>query len=403
MTALPTSRLFAPQATRTAYSFVIAVMFFGLLSAPLFGLLQGGADDAIRENENRNPAKFPTVELRQKGPILWPSKKSLSLFPRSFERWFNDHRGFRQPLLGLYNLARSEGLVSESLGQMVTGEADRVPVIIGREGWLYCTSDRLVDEYRGTHPFTQDGLDRWKNVLLARKKWLAERGISYIVVFAPNKNAIYPEYMPRAIHRVTDTCRLDQLKSHLQDTDLDVIDLRAAVTAMKSRARTYHRTDTHWNEVGAFAGYQEVMQAVSRHLPGEDSWTLEDFEIQTEMVGNKDLARMLQSPEPYIEEDIRLVPLRQRHANCEMLEGDPKSVKSTNPSADRPNIVVVHDSFMTAMAPFLNEHFEAVQYEWQSDFPKDVIERERPALVIHEYVQRRLMSHQPEPGVPTAE
>lgn len=108
---------------------------------------------------------------------------------------------------------------------------------------------------------------------------------------------------------------------------------------------------------------------------------------------------MLQSPVPYIEEDIRLVPTRPRHATCEVLEGSPKSIRSSNSSADRPNIVMVHDSFMTALAPFLNEHFEAVQYEWQSEFPKDVIERERPALVIHEYVQRRLMDHKPTSGV----
>ncbi len=395
MTTLPIPRL-TGGSLRTAYSLALTVMFVGLLGAPLIGLFEDGADEAIRQNENRHPAKFPVVEWRPKGPILWPSKSSINGFPGAFERWFNDHRGFRQPLLGLYNLSRSHGLVSESLGQMMTGDADRVPVIIGREGWLYCTSDRLIDEFRGTHPFTQEGLDRWKNALLERQAWLAERGIPYIVVFAPNKNEIYPEYMPRAIRPVTDICRLDQLKSHLAGTGIEIVDLREVVTAMKSQARTYHRTDTHWNDVGAFAGYQEIMQAVSRHLPGDSAWTIDDFEFRTETVGNKDLARMLQSPIPFVEEDIRLIPKRKRNASCDVLKGSPKSVRSTNPSADRPKIVMVHDSFMTALAPFLNEHFEAVQYEWQADFPKDVIERERPAIVIHEYVQRRLMDHEPE-------
>jgi hypothetical protein len=50
---------------------------------------------------------------------------------------------------------------------------------------------------------------------------------------------------------------------------------------------------------------------------------------------------------------------------------------------------------MMALGPYLGEHFSRIQYKWTREFPTDLIERERPAFVVEEMVERRLMGEPP--------
>src|SRR5690606_26345033 len=107
----------------------------------------------------------------------------------------------------------------------------------------------LVEDYRCTDPFTREELDGWRRVLEERRDWLAARGIRYTLVFAPNAQTIYGEYLPQSMNRVRDESRLDQLIKHMRGPyGVEIIDLRAPLIAAKSQMRTYHRTDTHWNQ-----------------------------------------------------------------------------------------------------------------------------------------------------------
>ena len=42
----------------------------------------------------------------------------------------------------------------------------------------------------------REELLRWGRVLEERRRWLAERGISYLLVLVPNKHRMYAQYMP---------------------------------------------------------------------------------------------------------------------------------------------------------------------------------------------------------------
>lgn len=114
------------------------------------------------------------------------------------------------------------------------------------------------------------------------------------------------------------------------------------------------------------------------------------------------------------------VPTNRQDPRCieYPLPNERKYNPTANPQADRPNVVILHDSFMGALAGFLNEHFQRVCYDRRNDkqgdrFPAELIERERPTMVIDEMVQRRLqlaplalppagerIASQPGPSVP---
>ena len=55
--------------------------------------------------------------------------------------------------------------------------------------------------------------------------------------------------------------RLDQLVAHLKaHSNLTIVDLREAHLDEKSRHQVFYRTDTHWNNRGAYVGYTQIMK-----------------------------------------------------------------------------------------------------------------------------------------------
>jgi hypothetical protein len=57
--------------------------------------------------------------------------------------------------------------------------------------------------------------------------------------------------------------------------------------AEKANTRVYHKTDTRWNERGAFFAYQKIMQRLSQDLPEILPKTLADFNPSEEIAGGK--------------------------------------------------------------------------------------------------------------------
>ena len=48
---------------------------------------------------------------------------------------------------------------------------------------------------------------------------------------------------------------------------MQVLDLREPLRRAKAERRVYHRTDTHWNEAGAFVVYTENLRALKPWFP----------------------------------------------------------------------------------------------------------------------------------------
>lgn len=375
-------------------------VFLAVIALPMLGVLRRGAERDIERTERRKAAAFPEVEFGRKG-IPFPKKRSVVVFPQRFEAWFNDRLATRGPLLQAYNLARVWGLASGSFARPAVGQETQSPVIIGRDGWLFFSGGHTVDYYRGTHPFSEEEVDRWVRVIRARRDWLKARGIRYLFVVAPGKCTIYPEYMPRSLNKVRDELRWDQLLKRLRGPDgVDVVDLRPALWKAKAVRRTYHKNDSHWNDFGAYVAYCELMRHLRKHDPDAAAWPMDDFRIVIENTEGGDLASMVRSPIPFHDTLILLVPKRPRRGGGRIVSeshgaDSGRDVVSEIADPALPTAVIVHDSFMSALSPFLNEHFRRARYRATGKFPHELIERERPAIVIDEMVERGLMNPHP--------
>ena len=396
-----TSCLPAPRAAdrlRRAANVTVVVLFLSALALPLIAQLSGLSQAASVQTEKRQAAALPQLELRWRGPLPWPRKRSLLAFPTRFEAYYNDHFGFRRQLVQSYNLARLAGCTPSVLASPVAGQSTGTPVVVGREGWLYYLGDHDIETYRCAKPFSQQELDLWLDVYRQRRNWLARHGVEYFMVLPPTKTTIYPEFLPRSVNRVGTESRLDQLIAHFREHGgPEIIDLRATLCEGKRQYPTYYCTDTHWNPFGAFLGYRELARHLQRRFPAIEPRALADYEVTSDGVIEPDLARMLDSPLDLPERFLQLRPLRPLEARFRDFESDSRLRHALSVKAAAPPLkaVVTHDSYMLGMRAHLSEHFQQVHYLWTYDFPLSVIASEQPHVVIEEMVERYLYSYRP--------
>jgi hypothetical protein len=374
---------------RKATDVAAIALFLGGLALPHVANLFGW-DPPKPGAENRLLASFPELQ---------PKRGVLTAFPARFESYFGDNFGFRPSLVRWHALATVKGLGVSSSRQ----------VALGQESWLFLNGEQSLEDYRATEPFSPDELDRWQQVLQARQRWLAERGVKYVLVVAPNKQTIYPEYLPPAINRAGPASRLDQLLARLRAcTDLAVVDLRESLLRAKAREKLYFQTDTHWNDRGAYWGYHQLVNTLASWFADLRPRPRSAFKDQEFGGFSGDLARMIGLSEILHEDDVTLVPRQPRRARPATAEGygethrqlppDQLSFAMACPDPRLPRAVVFRDSFGLALVPHLAEHFSRSVYFFQPTLDTDqylldtgAVERERPDVVIQEIVERRLM------------
>ena len=351
---------------------------------PLLGLWMG-PESRISEMEKRLLAPRPDPG--------WDWASWLRL-PGDTDKWFDDHMGFRQALI--HNHAR----LMVALFQKSSSEK----LVLGKEGWLYFGDRNALDHYRGIAPLSQAELARWQRVLEKRRDALAERGVAYLLVLAPDKNLIYPEFMPESLPRTTPVHPLDQLVRHMaENSDVEVLDLRIALEDAKLDRQVFHRTDSHWNDDGAWVAYSAILDRLGEMVPGLQNPARPAITRRSSEEPGLGLARIVGMAYDFPEKvtTIEVDSPRSRIAHkyrpryaerVERLQPIAHGVEGS----DYPRAVMFRDSFANALIPYLSEHFERILYVWDRDVDTRVVDIEEPDVVIQEIVGR-FLSRRPKP------
>ncbi|MCP4219068.1 MAG: hypothetical protein GY765_30820 [bacterium] len=340
-----------------------------------------------RTKEHRRKAEKPQLRL-----------DNISGYASLYSRYYSDYFSFRGYCIYLNNLLKSKWL----------GVSPVDGVVVGKDGWLFINKEGPIvsgiDSYRSLTPFKTAELEQWRKVLEERQQWLVARGIKYIFMVAPGKNSIYPEYMPGNIRKVNTRSRLDQLKEYLEKhSTVQLLDPRPALLEAKKKYPVYSVTDSHWNAYGGFIAYGELMKVVSKMLPGDGGLTMSRFEVEVADQAGGDLAGMLG-----LQQDVFRENMIQLKAEPLLAAGGGK-MKNVNrfgsfkrgftecKNASYPNVLMVHDSFYKKIQPYISESFSRAVYiwDWDMNFFTNVIEEEKPALVIDEMGERFLMKPPP--------
>ena len=277
-------------------------------------------------------------------------------------------------------------------------------VLLGRQGWLYYNQSAEPGAVPPDDPAFPERLDRWAGALSARRAWLERRGIKYLIVLVPDKRSIYPEFVPRFAHH-RGPPGVDELMVRCAgDPELTVLDLRPTLRALKSDGPVFWHTDTHWCPAGMRAGYAATATALARLFPvvGPPSPTGPERRVH---IAGGDLARLIGSAERMPEEAPYwewLTPPRARLvAETGEFQTDPMLAHVrpqvwVNDAPHLPRLLLLGDSFASEeFCAQLAEHCSRLVKVGSYASQEDLIERERPDVVIFEFTERMLETFVP--------
>lgn len=368
---------------RFATAFLTSALFVAAIcTPPVVSMLKVNPHVPLQEI-----APNPMPELRPDtiGQIIYTLRRN----------WLDRNFGLRKVLLRWEHLLDVRFLKSS----MPTD-----PVLAGENGWLYLAQENpqlnVISDYRANNLLTPEQLGVWVKVFTARRDWLAARGIRYMVIVAANKASVYPEHIPARFNRVRQETKLDQMVTALSGAGIDIVELRSALIDAKKSRLSYYRTDSHWTPYGAFYGYLEVAKRLGRHFPGLTPLSIGDYKVVEKPGLKGGLSYMIALGDLYPENEVLMEPLGPRKAyevdgqEAKLNHFQPLSVWE-NQDKTLPRAVVFRDSFVHEIIPFLAEHFSRMYFVWPfptavnvRGFDTDVIEQEKPDIVIDEFVER---------------
>ncbi len=288
-------------------------------------------------------------------------------------------------------------------------------VFIGKDDWLY-----LGGQYQDTLSSGRRGptvLDAQIAGVIGRatdswSQWLRLKGVNtFRVMLGPDKNTIYPEYLPDWAQPAA----LSQTDALLASVSPGLyIDTRAALKAAKSRfaQSLYYKTDTHWNSLGAWIAFRAFEADIARTEVGLHQLTenqvrissvndrsggdlakflslketLHDSEVVMDIMGNHD------HPIEIEQYDFETGRLRQAGGNPQIHTARrPLLVKSRH-ALNEKKVLWLRDSFGTAMAPFMAATFsETLQLHYDEASPElfaHLVEIYKPDYVFITVVER---------------
>lgn len=336
------------------------------------------------------PRWVPAPDLQENRVLAarpdWPRRvQEVAAFSRAFDAYVADHFPSRPHLIGVLNRLR-----------MLFGVSGSSSVIVGRQGWLFLDDGSHLGPARGAPPPSAEQVRGWLGVLAGRTEWARAHGAYYLVVTAPVKEAVYPQYGPawfRAPNPERPTVLVPKLA---RDSGAgDVLYLYPEIARETAAGpRTYSLHDTHWNSYGAYAGYVGLMTHLEALGLTEGPKPLSFFNKVERPKAHwpRDLARML-GVASFVDFEFPHYdsPLRPRIRTTYLTEVQDWTAPLVIDTGEtgKPTLLMSRDSFSVELLPFLFSHFTRIVLTHNKDgfWRPDFIARFKPDIVLLEAVE----------------
>lgn len=348
---------------KTIACIAYVVLAFGVCVVPTVAM---PFVDTEQTSENRTLKKMPSFK---KEDGTWNQD-----WGTEFESYFSDHFAFRQDMADVYDTVLGATLKTSA-------QAD---VIIGKDDWLYYTP--TVQDYVNEAKITEVGAKHIGHVLEMMQDYAEENGAKFIFTSAPNKNSIYPEYMPARYICSEQSDTLTLIEQALSNTDVCYCPLRTILSEQKTTdVSLYHKWDTHWNNYGARIAFDALMDTA-----GLEHMDYTDVSYTIEQNWDGDLSQMLYPTSEKKDENV-IYDYEPSYSYLGRFRStDDLSIRTHNPTAQEQSLLMFRDSFGRALIPFLAEDFSSTTFLRADHYPMDTLEQTPSDVVILELVERNL-------------
>lgn len=315
---------------------------------------------ADSDKEKRKSAEFPSV-TDEKGKVNFE-------FFQEFENYFSDHFAFRQQLV------TADGRIKTA----VFGTSPNQDVISGKDGWLYY--GETLDDFLHINNLSDRSIGNICYNLDMIADYCAEKDVQFLFTIAPNKNSVYPQYMPSHYIPSGEPGNYERLADALSSRAYWV-DMKETLKNTSSGIPLYHKTDTHWNNMGAYAGHARLMAALNRETcPAGTSW----YTKSNARLG--DLAAMIypaeKAKDTQVYNDYQFTYIYGRTFR----RLDDMTI-TTKCSGKEDHLLMFRDSYGEAILPYMAECFGSAEF---SRFVPYELYSVNEGAVIIEIVERNL-------------
>ena len=310
--------------------------------------------------------------------------------------------------------------------------ADRVGLRAGFIEAYQVTTDRCFHELN--HPLFEYGKDDWIMTIntdivqtwhlepdlnyaqtmgdfIAEARDIAEaEGAGLLFWLLPNKESIYPEYLPDEynINTAVKKTKTETILEALDERDVEYVFPRELFLQLKQlhpETLLYNKKydPLHWNQNGAFAAYSQLYQAIRKRFPAVTMLAREEFEI-TDVIEHYQCISCFPINEPVPRYSLKTSRARIYESSnlywdtVDRLNRNSFFMRSVNDDpalADTPKLLIFHDSYLMPYlggTDFLSEHFREVTLIHNLNLSelRFFIQLYRPDLVILESVEREM-------------
>lgn len=342
---------------------IFLIVFGILLFVPMLHINQA----EFSKKEKRRLVVFPTL-ITENG--------INASYGKSFESCFDDRFFLRKQIIHLFDKYRYS-LSSD----------ENQKALIGKDDWAFYKGDNSVSNYQNATLLSQDELEKITANLNDIQNFAKQNNQRFVFLIGPDKNKAYGEFFSEKYkkQRPDSESRTVQLLNYLKlHSDVRAVYPLDVINAGKDKGLLYYKDDTHWNDLGAYLAYREMMRAIGIS-PAEV-----DFQLRIRE-GNGDIASMIRLKKSVYSRIEYPTIATQTVGKCEDISketNDKMTFLCTNP-AGTGKAIVFRDSFTTAVQPYLAATFKETKLYWHY-YIKDIApsELKQYDVIILETVER---------------
>lgn len=249
---------------------IFSIFFLLIIFAPLAVEISVLSPKRVFIGENRNLNTFP--ELKNMALNEWPLK---------LEPWLNDIMAFRTQLIRSYI----------QIWEMELGAHVRFS-FLGKKNHTFPNTKKypILCNYLGLEPLSPRNIANIKLSFAGTQALCLSRGITYLLVFIPDKATLYPELLPFWTQIAKGESWEEQISKAMENTTLNFLNLKPYLEKYKPFHTLYAKySDTwHWNGIGLAVAYETVGDYLTSLIPSfyppqypETTYRLENKKVDT--------------------------------------------------------------------------------------------------------------------------
>lgn len=231
-------------------------------------------------------------------------------------------------------------------------------VIVGQSDWLYLNENNIA-YYKGTNKIASESeIKKHIEPYVRLKKMCDIVGKRLVILICPEKEEIYPEYMPTM--EITDEVEVPiDIREYIKkNTDITYIYPKEELIKHKKNYLVYKKYDSHWNAIGGFIAANELKKALGFETKPLRSYKLKKvptLDADLAFYGNTS-AESLPITFKYVFEDYK-----QNHIIERVFVKNPLTLDSYTTHCEQGfnrKVFLIGDSFREALQEFITKDFK---------------------------------------------